>query len=207
MDTIMQIYLDHGGTNPISYIFSCVTYNKAGSVLHMLRQVLDEEIFFASLNQYAWDNADQSVITDDFQNAIEEVSGEDLGWSFDQWIYGPGHPQYETGWKSVPLRGILTSNLNHKKITPVTPVTPVPLRGIRICILNYKKIIPVTRLSSENPAPTYEIEFAIAQTQDQSKHYYPFRMSMEIGLYHDGVEEIFAFTDSIGYQRFSIEVD
>lgn len=55
--------------------------------------------------------------------------------------------------------------------------------------------------------PVYEVEFAISQTQNQSVHYFPFRMPLEIGLYHDDAEEIFTFTDSISYQRLTLEVE
>jgi len=165
---IMDFYLDSKKLFPIydppeGEVFSTVTYDKAGSVLHMLRQVLGDSAFFAGLNQYARDNANESVITDDFQEAMEDVADQDLDWFFDEWIYGPGHPHYETGWR----------------------------------------VKPPTYQSSA----AYEIEFAVSQMQDQSKHYFPFHMPMEIGVYHDGVEEIFAFTDSIGYQRFTVEVD
>lgn len=166
-ELIMNAYLGSDQFFPIydppsDRVFSVVTYDKAGSVLHMLRQVLGDSIFFAGLNQYALDNANESVITDDFQDAMEEVAGQDLDWFFDEWIYGPGHPSYETGWR-------------------VSPPT--------------------------YHSPAYEIEFAVSQMQDQSKHYFPYLMPMEIGVYHEGIEEIFAFTDSIGYQRLTIEVD
>jgi aminopeptidase N len=88
---------------PWEKLFNVITtYDKAGSVLHMLRQVLGDSAFFAGLNKYALDNANESVITDDFQYAMEEVSGQDLDWFFDEWIYGPGHPRYETGWHVSP---------------------------------------------------------------------------------------------------------
>jgi aminopeptidase N len=173
---IMNLYLEHGQRHPIydppwSDLFGTTTYKKGGSVLHMLRQVLGDSVFFAGLGQYGWQNANEAVITDDFQDIMEEVAGQDLDWFFDAWIYGPGHPHYEIGWR------------------PVTPATPV------------------THLSSENPTPAYEIEFAIAQTQDQDVHYFPFRMPLEIAIYSGGDEEIFTIIDSIGYQRFTIEVE
>jgi hypothetical protein len=99
---------------------------------------------------------------------MEEVAGQDLDWFFDQWIYGPGHPHYEIGWR------------------PVTPVT---------------------RLSSENPTPAYEIAFAIAQTQDQKVHYFPFRMPLELVIFSGNDTTLFTFIDSIGYQRFTVEVE
>ncbi len=167
--SLMDFYFEYGNANPIyddPQIFSAQTYDKAGSVLHMLRQVLGDTVFFTGLKKYALDNANESVITDDFQNAIEDVSGRDLDWFFDEWIYGPGHPHYETGWK------------------PVTPAT---------------------NSSSSDLASTWQIEFAVSQMQDQTENYFPFRMPLEIGVYHSGIEEIFSFTDSTGYQRFTVE--
>lgn len=173
---IMDLYLEYGQRHPIydpprQDLFGVTTYEKGGSVMHMLRQVIGDSAFFAGLNTYAWRNANESVITDDFQDVMEEVAAQDLDWFFDAWIYGPGHPHYEIGWRSV---------------TPVTPVT---------------------RLSPQNPTPAYEIEFAIAQTQDQKVHYFPFRMPLELAIYSGNDTTLFTFTDSIGYQRFTVQVE
>lgn len=161
---IMDLYLDYGQLHPIydppsSDLFGVTTYEKGGSVLHMMRQVLGDEVFFDGLNTYGYRHADEAVITDDFQAVMEEVAGQGLDWFFDEWIYGPGHPHYEIGWRVTPKVGNL-----------------------------------------------YDVEFALAQTQNKSSNYYPYRMPVEVAVYSDGIEELFTIVDSLGYQRFTIEV-
>ncbi len=75
-------------------------YNKGASVLHMLRHVLGDSAFFASLRSYAADTAVRfgAATTADFRRACETVSGTDLGYFFDQWVYGEKFPTYRYGW-------------------------------------------------------------------------------------------------------------
>ncbi|MCK4334155.1 T9SS type A sorting domain-containing protein [candidate division WOR-3 bacterium] len=187
---IMDLYLEYGQRHPIydppwGDLFGTTTYKKGGSVMHMMRQVLGDSVFFAGLKEYGWRNANEAVITDDFQEAMEEVAAQDLDWFFDEWIYGPGHPHYEIGWAPVPLRGI-----------------PIITRSLRSA---HKDITPATHLSQKS-TPVYEIEFAIAQTQDQKVHYFPFRMPLEVAIYSGNDTTLFPFIDSIGYQRFTVQV-
>lgn len=76
------------------------TYAKGAVVLHMLRHLLGDTIFFRSLRSYATDPALQysTAVTMDFWTHCEMVSGRDLGPFFAQWVYGEGVPTYETSW-------------------------------------------------------------------------------------------------------------
>ncbi|MBZ0181041.1 MAG: T9SS type A sorting domain-containing protein [Melioribacteraceae bacterium] len=75
---------------------SARSYAKGAIVLHMLRGVLGDEIFFETLNKYANHpvHSHSSVVTEDFQQVAEEVSGKDLDYFFDEWIYGVKYPKY-----------------------------------------------------------------------------------------------------------------
>jgi aminopeptidase N len=74
-----------------------ITYSKASCILYMLRHVLGDEVFFDVLKKYANDERFRygNISTEAFENFVEEVSGKDLGWFFQQWIYGPNHPVYQ----------------------------------------------------------------------------------------------------------------
>lgn len=77
---------------------TAMTYYKGSCVLHMLRYVLqDTSVFFNSLRGYATDTVNfkfKNAVTADFITKVNEVSGQDLTWFFDQWIYQPNHPVY-----------------------------------------------------------------------------------------------------------------
>ena len=73
-------------------IFDAHSYNKGGLVLHMLRDLVGDDAFFASLRLYLQQHAYNSVEAADLREAFEEVTGTDLNWFFDQWFFGKGHP-------------------------------------------------------------------------------------------------------------------
>ncbi|MCP9234564.1 M1 family metallopeptidase [Lewinella sp. JB7] len=91
-------------------MFDAHSYNKGGSVLHMLRGYVGDEAFFASLNHYLNENKLSAVEIDELRIAFEDVTGEDLSWFFDQWYLKAGHPQlnittdYTDGSVSVTVR-------------------------------------------------------------------------------------------------------
>jgi aminopeptidase N len=79
-------------------------YCKGASVLHMLRHVLGDSVFFLVLTTYA-DAPSLKYATAsirDFQDVCELVSGKDLSFFFQEWIYGTGFPHYEYTWSSSP---------------------------------------------------------------------------------------------------------
>ena len=99
----MEGYLymtDQEGTHPLihySYedkedMFDAHSYNKGGLVLHMLRNIVGDDAFFASLSKYLKDNEFTAVETAELRMAFEETTGLDLNWFFDQWYLDEGHP-------------------------------------------------------------------------------------------------------------------
>lgn len=79
-------------------------YSKGASILHMLRRMLGEEVFWAGVHRYVQRHQDTVVETKDFRQALEEVSGLELEWFFDQWCLRPGTPQVKVRAGYDPLR-------------------------------------------------------------------------------------------------------
>lgn len=73
-----------------------VTYNKGACVLYMLRYVLGDSLFFKVLKEYSTDAKFRfgNAFTVDFIEKVNQVTGQNYQWFFDQWVYGPNHPQY-----------------------------------------------------------------------------------------------------------------
>ncbi|HET6144224.1 MAG TPA: M1 family aminopeptidase [Candidatus Acidoferrales bacterium] len=69
-------------------------YDKAGWVIHMLREQMGDEAFFRALKHYLESNRMQNVVTADLVKSIEESSGTNVDRFFDQWIYGAGAPRF-----------------------------------------------------------------------------------------------------------------
>lgn len=98
-------------------MFDVVSYNKGGKgILHMLRKYLGDDAFFTGLSKYLHDNAYGTAEGTHIRLALEEVSGLDLNWFFDQWFYSNGHPQlilaydYDTNSKKVKVHVSQTQN-------------------------------------------------------------------------------------------------
>ncbi len=76
-------------------MFDGVSYNKGGAVLHMLRSFLGDKAFRAGLKLYLNDNKFGTGEAQQLRLALEEVSGKDLNWFFNQWYYSNGHPKLD----------------------------------------------------------------------------------------------------------------
>jgi aminopeptidase N len=91
-------------------------YSKGAVVLHMLRHVLGDTLFFRSLHAYANDPTLQysTATTEDFRRICEQISGSDLGYFFQEWIYGENYPHYNFSWTTRDSTGltILTLSLS-----------------------------------------------------------------------------------------------
>ncbi len=85
-------------------IFIGIIYQKGAYVLHMLRGVLGDSLFFESLYRYASNPAFRygEATTEDFQGVCETVSGMDLDFFFEQWIYDQNYPAYQYSFSQNP---------------------------------------------------------------------------------------------------------
>ena len=73
-------------------VFDLVSYQKGGRILNMLRHLVGDDAFFASLNKYLTDNQFSNGSAIKLKLAFEAVTGKDLNWFFNQWYFGSGHP-------------------------------------------------------------------------------------------------------------------
>ncbi|HKZ48552.1 MAG TPA: M1 family metallopeptidase [Thermoplasmata archaeon] len=79
-------------------MFDAHTYQKGASVLHMIRYVLGDALWWKAIRHYVAKHAQGVVETHDFKVAIEEATGRALDVLFKQWVYGAGHPEFEVTW-------------------------------------------------------------------------------------------------------------
>jgi len=75
-------------------MFDRHTYPKGALVLHMLRNMVGDESFFKILSHFLHRYAFDAVDTNDFIRSVKTVTGRNLDWFFDQWLYKPGHPVF-----------------------------------------------------------------------------------------------------------------
>tara|TARA_Y100000589_G_scaffold62407_1_gene53677 strand:+ start:2664 stop:5336 length:2673 start_codon:yes stop_codon:yes gene_type:complete len=98
-------------------MFDRHSYQKGGRILHMLRNLVGDDAFFASLKLYLNNRAFKTAEVHDLRMAFEEVSGQDLNWFFNQWFLDKGHPVLEVNWNhlgdSLILNVAQVQSLNH----------------------------------------------------------------------------------------------
>lgn len=70
-------------------------YEKGACVLDMLRFTLGDDAFFRALAHYLNKHRFGVAETSDFKTAIEEATGRNLWWFFEQWLDKPGYPELE----------------------------------------------------------------------------------------------------------------
>lgn len=81
----------------VSQIFdSYRSYAKGAVILHMLRGVVGDEVFFQACRNYLNDPelVYNVAVTEDLKKHFEILHGTSLDYFFDQWIYGSGYPYY-----------------------------------------------------------------------------------------------------------------
>jgi aminopeptidase N len=79
--------------------FDVVGYQKGGRILNMLRNYLGNAAFYKGLNIYLKTNAFKNGEAQQLRLALEEASGLDLNWYFNQWYYAAGNPELNIGYK------------------------------------------------------------------------------------------------------------
>src|SRR5690606_36861284 len=73
-------------------MFDVVSYQKGSRVLHMLRKTIGDEAFFKALNLYLTRHAYKTAEIHELRLCVEEVTGRDMNWFFNQWFLNSGHP-------------------------------------------------------------------------------------------------------------------
>jgi hypothetical protein len=89
--------------------YDLVVYAKGAWVLHMLRNYLlepddpSESRFRGLMRDFYQRYNGRRAFTEDFRAAAERAAGEDLGWFFEQWVYGTDVPTCRFTWKTVQV--------------------------------------------------------------------------------------------------------
>ena len=86
--------------------YSVMVYQKGAWVVHMLRimmldlKTMGEDRFTATMRDFYTTYQGKRASTEDFREIAEKHIGADLGWFFDQWIYGTEIPSYRVAYRT-----------------------------------------------------------------------------------------------------------
>jgi len=81
-----------------------IVYRKGAWVLHMLRHVVGDTDFFQAIRNYYADPIllYDTALTPDLVAHFNAVTGEDMSWFFDEWLYRAERPDYQWYWSAHP---------------------------------------------------------------------------------------------------------
>lgn len=99
-------------------VFDLVTYQKGGGILHMLRNYLGDDAFFAGMNDYLKTNEYQNGEAHQLRLSFEKVSGKDLNWFFNQWYFGSGNPKINYSSTFEPVKKQVSVTINQTQDQP-----------------------------------------------------------------------------------------
>ncbi len=102
----------HDNLTDMGQVTSSQTYQKGAWTLHMLRGIVGDDAFWRGIQTYYHEHKDANATTADFRRAMEEASGQTLGWFFDQWLYQGGALILDGGWRYDIERRQLVIQLN-----------------------------------------------------------------------------------------------
>jgi len=115
-------------TTSVDRIFdSRLSYAKGAMILHQLRWILGDSVFFPAVNNYLQDPllAYGFARTPDLVAHLESVSGLELDWYFNDWYKGQGFPSYQVNWHQQDSE--VTITLNQTTSHPSIQFFPLPV--------------------------------------------------------------------------------
>ena len=80
-------------------LFDSNIYAKGALVLNMLRQILGYDALWRAVRNYAKEYQHKNVESQDLKRIFDDVTGHNLEWFFDQWVYTAGLPELEIKYK------------------------------------------------------------------------------------------------------------
>jgi aminopeptidase N len=98
-------------------LLSANSYQKGAWVLHMLRQEVGEKAFWEGIRLFYERFRDKNALTEDFERAMEEVSGKNLEKFFYQWLYVAGQPDLKITSEPGKKKGFLDIIIEQKQNT------------------------------------------------------------------------------------------
>ncbi len=98
-EVLWKAHIDDGGYHALSAVPEAVTYgthsySKGADVAHTLRGYLGDSLFFAGLRHVITQKAMQNISSEEFRDALNEVTGIEVSHFFRDWVLNPGFPHF-----------------------------------------------------------------------------------------------------------------
>jgi aminopeptidase N len=159
-------------------LFDRHLYEKGALVLHMLRNYLGDALFWRCIRRYVARHATGVVETVDLRRAIEDETGRNLEFFFDQWVYKGGHPDLKATFAWDEKRKVATIGV--KQVQGTEDRTPAAFRmpltiafhlgGRRVqdleCMLEEREHVFEAKLPARPAFVSFDPGFKVLKTLD-----------------------------------------
>jgi aminopeptidase N len=133
--------------------FSYLAYPKGGWVLHMIRCELGDDLYRRCIKTYLERHALGTVVTEDLNQVLEELSGRTFDRFFDQWVFHAGQPE-------------LNIDYNWDERTKLARVSVQQVQKVSDRVMLFQFPLPVRFKTKAG------IVNCLAQVKDQSEEFY-----------------------------------
>lgn len=111
-----------------------LTYSKGGYTVRMLKWIMGDSDFYAMLKAYlnAPQFANSYAKTTDFNAFVNQYTGKNLDYFFNQWIYGQGFPTYTIRWKQGTNNNVtfkVSQTQSHNSVSFYKMPLPIRVTG------------------------------------------------------------------------------
>ena len=139
--TLPGVSVIHDNLSDMNKVLNQLVYQKGGWVLHMLRGVIGTDAFWSGIREYYRRYRDRNAATNDLRRVMEQASGRDLAWFFDEWLTRPVSPSFEGSWRYDPAARQIVVEVNQTQPGEA-----------------YRMPVEIGIVSGDGPQPTPRIE-------------------------------------------------
>jgi aminopeptidase N len=118
----------HDNLDDMGQVLTRNIYQKGGWTLHMLRELIGDEAFWAGIRDYYARHQNGSATTADFRLAMEEATDRDLRGFFEQWLHRGGALELQVSWDWRASESILALSIDQVQPNGLPYRTPLEIQ-------------------------------------------------------------------------------
>ena len=96
-------------------MFDLISYQKGGAILNYLHNLMGDTAFFRAMKTYLTQNALKPAEATHWRLAVEEATGRDWTWFFNQWYFRGGFPDLDVQYQYDDAAGKLNVTVTQKQ--------------------------------------------------------------------------------------------
>ncbi|MFN3840750.1 MAG: M1 family metallopeptidase [Cyclobacteriaceae bacterium] len=130
-------------------------YQRAGWVLHMLRQEVGDDAFWTGIRTYYNRFQNANALTSDFRQVMEEASGKSLSNFFSQWLEETSLPELNSQWAYNPASKTLTVTIEQAQPGRVFDLS----LDLAICPISGEPAIETVKINQKTTKISLPVDF------------------------------------------------